>query len=124
MKPPRRPPTDEEIDLLLARQYRETSPAFEARWRELKRTLRAAPAPRRRGWAGWWLAGGIGALGAAAVLAILLLPWRLAPPPAPARPAAMELLSLDDALARAQPLLDDETRAALLHLPVAGPNPN
>ena len=37
------PPRDDEIEALLARRYRDTSPEFEARWVALKRELRQAP---------------------------------------------------------------------------------
>jgi len=120
MKPTPRPAAqDHEIDRLLARHYRDTSPEFEARWRELRREWQGAPAPRR-GWLGWptgpgaWLG-----LAAAASLAGLLVMLRPAAPPAPGfSPTFAELFALEDILGRATPLLDPENRDALLHLPV------
>lgn len=112
------PPSDAELDALLARRYRDTSPEFEARWVSLKRDLRQAPAARRL--PVWRLAGWLGAAAAAAVVGLFLS--RPAVPPAPElTPQVRELLALDAALARAQPLLDAETRTALLHLSPAGP---
>lgn len=115
--PLRHPPADDELDTLLARRYRDTSPEFEARWVALKRDLRQAPAPRP--FPGWRLAGWLGA--AAAVAAFVFLFTRPAVPSAPElTPQMRELLALDAALARAQPLLDEETRTALLHLSSVG----
>lgn len=112
------PPSDDELDALLARRYRDTSPEFEARWVSLRRDLRQAPPPRR--FPVWRLAGWLGA--AAAVAGIGLFLTRPAVPPAPElTPQVSELLALDAALARAQPLLDEETRVALLHLSPASP---
>jgi hypothetical protein len=108
-----RPPSDDELAALLARRYRDTSPEFEARWVALKRELRQMPPPRRL--PVWPLAGWLGA--AAAVASIGLFLSRPTVPPAPElAPQVRELLALDAALARAQPLLDEETRVALLHL--------
>ena len=121
----RPPPSDDELDRLLASRFKDTTPDFEARWIDLKRQLRTAP-PRRRvvpSWAVW-----LGAIsGGVTVLAILLAlhPWRVAAPP-PGRtvfsPAFAELFDIDDALAPATTLLDAENREALLHLP-ANPQP-
>lgn len=111
-------PSDDELDALLARRYRDTSPEFEARWVSLQRDLRQAPPSRRPPL--WHLAGWLGA--AAAVAGIGLLLTRPPVPPAPElTPQVRELLALDAALARAQPLLDEETRVALLHLSPARP---
>ncbi len=118
-------PRDDEIDALLARRYRDTSPEFEARWVALKRGLRAAP--RRHPlawWQGWtqWLAVG----GAVAAMAITFAVWRQ---PAPTRapdeisPALAELFAMDAVLGRATVLLDAENRDVLLHLP-AKPQPH
>ncbi len=111
-------PSDDELDLLLARGYRDTSPGFEARWIALKRELRQAPAPRR--FPVWRLAGWLGAAVAAAFVLFLTRP--AVPPPPELTPQVGELLALDAALARAQPLLDEETRTALLHFSSTGPN--
>lgn len=112
-------PTDGELDVLLARRYRDTSPGFEERWVALKRELRQTPAPRRL--STWRVTGWLGVLAAAAAFALFFI--RPAVPPAPElTPLVRELLALDAALARAQPLLDEETRAALLHLSPATPS--
>jgi hypothetical protein len=114
------PPRDDEIDALLARRYRDTSPEFEARWVALKRDLRAAPSRRRFAWfQGWtqWAALG----GAAAAVALTFALWRQpAPPATPGEisPALAELFAMDAVLGRATVLLDAENRDALLHLPV------
>jgi hypothetical protein len=113
-QPPR--PTDDEIDALIARRYCDTSPEFEARWVALKRDLRQAPVPRRD--PVWRLAGWFGAAAAATVVGLFLV-RPSAPPPEPS-PQVRELLALDAALARAEPLLDEETRTALLHLSSTG----
>ncbi len=114
--PPR--PSDDELDALLARRYRDTSPEFEARWIDLKRALRQTPVSRR--FPGWRRAGWFGAAAAAAVFTLFFT--RPAAPSAPElTPQVRELLALDAALARAQPLLDEETRTALLHLSPVGP---
>ena len=119
--PLHRPPSDDELDALLARRYRDTSPGFEARWLSLKRDLRQAPAARR--FPGWRLAGWFGAPAAAAACAIFFT--RPAVPPSPQlTPQVRELLALDAALVRAQPLLDAGTRTALLHLSPTGPTPH
>ena len=115
-------PDDSDIDRLMARQYRDTSPEFEARWVALKRDLRQLPPARVR--TPWRLAGWFGALGAAAAVAFVV---HLARPPTPApaadlvaSPQLAELFAMDAVLARAAPLLDAENRTALLHLPVSG----
>ena len=56
MNPPRsQPPRDDEIDALLARRYRDTSPEFEARWVALKREIRTAPPARHLSWFHGWM---------------------------------------------------------------------
>jgi hypothetical protein len=118
-------PRDEDIDALLARRYRDTTPQFEARWVALKRDLRQPPRSRRwigSGWAGWPALAG--AMAVAVVIAITA--WRREPPPRPGvpelSPALAELFGMDEVLGRATVLLDAEYRAALLHLP-AEPKP-
>lgn len=115
-------PRDEDIDTLLARRYRDTSPAFEARWVALKRDLRTEPQQRSQWtWPGWgrWMA-----LSGALVVAVILgiITSRYEPPPVAdhAEPSAVlaELFAMDEVLGRATVLLDEESRAALLHLPV------
>ena len=117
---PRRP-DDDDLDRLLERGYCDTSPEFEARWVALKRELRQAPAPRSRWFAAGRLTGWLGAVGAVAVITFVFFAVR---PPAPSAPELTpqlrELLTLDAALAHAQPLLDEEIRTALLHLPATG----
>lgn len=119
---PTRPdhPRDDQVDALLARRYRDTSPEFEARWVALKRELRQEPVrPRRPAWlAGWtqWLALG----GAVAAVAITFAVWRQPSPAlasAEVSPALAELFAMDAVLGRATALLDAEHRDALLHLP-------
>lgn len=112
------PPSDDELDALLARHYRDTSPEFEARWVSLKRDLRRVPVARR--FPAWRLAGWLGAAGVAAALG-LFFNRPAVPPMTELTPQVRELLALDAALDRAQPLLDAETRTALLHLSPAGP---
>lgn len=120
---PRSTPSDDDLDRLLARHYRDTSPEFEARWVALKRELRQAPPARGRLLPAWRLTGWLGAVGAAAAVAFVVYSVR---PPSPATPIAdlspqlTELLAMDAVLGRALPLLDEENRAALLHLPSSG----
>lgn len=112
-------PREAEIDALLARRYRDTTPEFEARWVALKRELRQAPPPRRLAWfEGWtrWFA--LGGAVAAAVLSFNV--WRHAPGDpgvAEVSPALAELFAMDAVLGRASALLDAENRDALMHLP-------
>lgn len=116
------PPRDEEIEALLARRYRDTSPEFEARWVALKRDLRQTPPARTPAWfTGWsrWLAVG----GALAAVVLTVTVWRRPVPvrealPAEVSPALAELLAMDAVLGRATVLLDAENREALLNLPV------
>ncbi len=120
-------PRDEDIDALLARRYRDTSPAFEARWVELKRDLRNAPIRRRwwtfSGWNSWVALSGVAAA-LVMVLAIATLRRETASPGTAVEvsPALAELFAMDAVLGRATPLLDAENREALLHLP-AQPQP-
>lgn len=119
-----KPPTDEEIDRLLASRLRDTTPEFEARWRDLQRELRQAP-PRRRSWFAWPSAwAGLAAAGAAAALLLALWPAAPVTPPRNApefSPAFAELFEMNEVLAHALPLIDPENRDALLHLPVNPP---
>ncbi len=119
---PSLPPDDKETDRLLARRYRDTSPEFEARWVALKRDLRQAPATRRWRWPAWPALGWVGALGAAALLVLVVIKPR-SPEPVPAgpelSPQLVELFAMEAVLEQAAPLLDEENRTALLHLPAA-----
>lgn len=114
------PPDDTETDRLLARRYRDTSPEFEARWVTLKRDMRQASTTRR--WPVWPALGWMGAVGAAALLVLVVIQPR-SPETVPAgpelSPQVAELFAMDAALAPAAPLLDEENRTALLHLPAA-----
>lgn len=131
MKTPESPtPSDEKIDRLLAGRLRDTTPEFEARWVALKRELRQTPARKRSAlWTTWtaWL----GAVAAGAALAVAFVAVRqpsvtqpnggeaaLVSTGAVPSEALEELFAMDAVLARARVLLDDENRAALLHLPV------
>jgi len=120
MNAPRPPtPRDEEIDALLARRYRDTSPEFDARWVALKRELRAASrAPHQSWFHGWMRWPALGGAIAAAVFTVGV--WRRVPPgesPGEVSPALAELFAMDAVLGRATVLLDAENRDALLHLP-------
>jgi len=112
------PPRDDEIDALLARQYRDTTPEFEARWVDLKRELRTASAGRRRpSWAVW-----LGLLATGSIVAVVLMTSTIRPPKAPPgltmaeMPVMAELLAMDEVLGQGRVLLDGENRDALLHL--------
>lgn len=117
MNTPRHPPTDDELDQLLAGRFKDTTPAFEARWRDLKRELsresRRPPVvvwPRLLPW--------IGVAAGLAAAWVLLLHRPVAPVESAGGQAALaELFEWDASLAAATPLLDGENRAALLHLP-------
>lgn len=119
---PNRPVRDEDLDALLARRYRDTTPEFEARWVTLKRELRQSPVRRRLPWSGWvaWLALG----GAAATLALVVSLTLRPVPPAEAElsPVLTELFTMDSVLSRGSVLLEAENREALLNLP-AQPQP-
>jgi hypothetical protein len=115
-RPSPHPPSDSELDRLFASRLRRTSPEFEQRWRELRGELAGGPhaSPRPRTWLAWWLWPGLAT--AACALAVGFLALR---PRAPAPLVAFEeLVSLDAALTPAAPLLEPETREALIHLPV------
>lgn len=127
MNPPRpTPPRDEDIDALLARRYRDTTPEFEARWVELKRDLRQRPM-RRHPWTWvslnrWVLLGGVAAL----VVALTVTRWRETPPTIALdtpSPALVELFAMDAVLGHATALLDSENREALLFLPAQSQSP-
>lgn len=114
------PPSDDDLDRLLSRQLKDTTPEFEARWVELKRTLRSTP--RRR--SGFWprplwsvvLATSV----AAAVL--LLLPRSPTSAPTPVSPALAELWAMDEVLAGTTALLSSDTRAELLYVEARPPS--
>jgi hypothetical protein len=112
------PPSDSELDSLLASRLRRTSPEFEQRWRELRGQLASRGRTSRPAWLAWWLWPGA----ATAAVALAALFFILRPPvphaSAPVLASFEELVSLDAALAPAAPLLEPETREALLHLPV------
>ena len=115
------PPRDEDIDALLARRYRDTTPEFEARWVALKRELRQ-PSTRRRPWASlpalpWLALGGL----AAGVMVLAIAIWQREEPSTmiadEPSPALVELFAMNAVLDRATALLDAENREALLNLP-------
>lgn len=112
---PNPPPSDADLDRLLASRLRRTSPEFELRWRELRHGFVAPPAPKpswRAAWAFW-----PGLVTAAVAVFVGVLMVRQSPTQPPREFAAFEeLLALDAALAPATPLLDAENLDALLHL--------
>lgn len=114
MNPSQNGPSDEDLERLLSSNVRRTRPEFEQRWRELRGTF-TSPQPSRVRWR-WMLWPGL-ATGAA--LAVLLA-FELRPSSPPASPGPVsfeELIALNDALAPAQPLLEAETREAVINLP-------
>lgn len=125
MKPADRiPPSDEDIDRLLASRFKDTTPAFERRWTDLKRQLRTTPPSRP--WFAWlrlapWF--GVAVAGAAAVVLLLVL-HRPATPILSDRPSPTleELFAMDEVLVHATPLLNAENRDVLLHLPTNQPH--
>lgn len=113
-------PDDGQIDRLLARRYRDTTPEFEARWVALKRDLRQRPSGRNRPALPWRFAGWFGVVGAAAALAFVLhfsRPSMVVPEGLEPSPQLAELFAMDAVLGKAVPLLDEENRTALLNLP-------
>jgi hypothetical protein len=128
MNPPRpTPPRDEDIDALLARRYRDTTPEFEARWVELKRDLRQRPMRRHPltwlSWNRWVLLGGVAAVMVALTVATR---WRETPSTVALdtpSPALVELFAMDAVLGHATALLDAENREALLFLPAQSQSP-
>jgi hypothetical protein len=113
-----RPPSDSELDRLLAGKLRRTSPEFEQRWRELRSELVGSRPRARAAWPRWLLWPGLTTLAVASLAVALVL--RRAPAPAPAAPGPVtfeELIALDAALQPARSLLAAENRDALLHLP-------
>jgi hypothetical protein len=113
-------PDDGQIDRLLARRYRDTTPEFEARWVALKRDLRQRPSRRARFALPWRFAGWFGVVGASAALALVLhfnRPSTVAPDGLEPSPQLAELFAMDAVLGQAVPLLDEENRTALLNLP-------
>jgi hypothetical protein len=112
-----RPPSDSELDRLLASKLRRTSPEFELRWRELRAQLAGSSKPARAVWPRWLLWPGF-AGAALAALAVVFVVRRSTPPLADgSRITFAELVALDAALQPAAPLLDGENRDALLNLP-------
>lgn len=114
------PPDDPEI--LLRSGLRDTTPEFERRWTDLKRTLRQEPPSRRRTFARrwWWSLLPAGAA-AAAVWLLVVAPRATGPgdSPSAAEIAAFdELFALDADLRSALPLTDRESVDDLLSIPV------
>lgn len=112
------PPSDDELDRLLASRLKHTRPEFEMRWRELRGEL-AGRRPARRGrWLPQWLLWPGFAAGAIAALAFV---FTIRDPGSTQssfdREMFEDLIALDSNLASAAVLLDPETRDALLHLP-------
>lgn len=117
-RPRPQPPTDRELDRLLASRLERTSPDFELRWRALRATL----AGQRTGlasWRRWFVWPGLAIASAAAVALLLVFRTPSVPPSANQAAVFQQLLALDAALQPALPLLDGESRDAVLHLPVS-----
>lgn len=118
------PPDDPEV--LLRSGLRDTTPEFERRWTDLKRTLRQEPPPRRRafGHRWWWSLLPAGA--AAAAVWLLVVTPRLprgGDTPSAADIAVFEsLFTLDADLRGALPLTAGEAVDDLLSIPVPGSN--
>lgn len=126
MNAPRRSPTEDELDQLLASRIQDTTPEFERRWVDLQRDLRlataAAPRGRRWSWTHGW-GGALVALGGLAAITLLLtrpapVPSRVVETTPPFSAAFVELMELNEVLDQALPLIDAENRDALLYLPV------
>jgi hypothetical protein len=121
MKPSSNQPPSDGPERLLSARLRETTPAFEARFNELRRRL--ANEPRRAsglfgyGWLSWPAMAGTGAALALAVAIYLGLPRQLQPAGNgltwEQAEAYGELTGLDEALRPALPLTDSEMLAAL-----------
>jgi hypothetical protein len=111
------PPSDEDLDRLLASKLKHTSPEFELRWRELRRRFAHQPARRRFHVYRWLLWPGLATAGlTAAALVFVVRGYRRLPTVPDPAPFA-ELFALDAVLAPGTALLDGETRDAVLHLP-------
>jgi hypothetical protein len=117
MNAPLPPQGDDDVDRLLARQYRDTSPEFEARWTRLKRELRQKPGRPATARFGWRTVVFAGFASLAAVAVVMLRPAAEPPGPSTLTPSP----EMAQVLTLALPLLDDENRLALLHLPVSNP---
>jgi hypothetical protein len=114
------PPSDSELDRLLAGRLRRTSPEFEQRWRALRQELAGGASPRRLRWPRWLVWPGL-ALAAAGVFGLVVL--RSPTASGSRRPPVTfeELIAFEASLARASVLLEPENRDALLHLPAQPP---
>ena len=118
---PKHLPSDQEINQLLSRHYRDTSPEFDIRWANLKRDLSQRSGERVHAFGPGHLARWLGIIGAAAAFVFVVYSVRL-PAPLPETnliisPQLAELMSMDEVLGQALPLLDEENRTALLNLP-------
>jgi hypothetical protein len=115
---PSQPPSDRELDQLLASRLKRTSPEFELRLRELRVRLAGnAAAPRFR-IRPWWVWPGLATAALAFAAAVILQRQVSLPPVAPGPVSYEELFALDAALAPAAALLNGENRDAVLRLPV------
>jgi hypothetical protein len=111
------PPSDSEIDRLLAGRLKRTSPELELRWRELRGKLAGRHPTRRSKWSHWLLWPGLAAGAFVAVALVFTVSNPPQPDPRYDLVAFEELIALDTLLAPAMVMLESENRDALLHLP-------
>jgi hypothetical protein len=115
---PSQPPSDRELDQLLASRLKRTSPDFELRWRELRAQFAGDTAAPRFRIRPWWVWPGLATAALAFAVTVILQRHVSLPPVAPGPVSYEELFALDAALAPATALLNGENRDAVLHLPV------
>jgi hypothetical protein len=117
MNPQFQPPSDPDLDRLLASKLKHTSPEFELRWRELRgRLVQRTAAPRLR-FPRWLFWPGF-ATAALAAVAITFNVWHSRERTATDAVLFGELFALDAALAPASVLFDAENRDVVIHLSV------
>lgn len=115
--------SEDDPEALLRSRIRDTSPDFERRWTDLKRTLRRPP-PTPVGYQNYtWLKY---IASAAGVALLLILTMTLHPPPS-AQPPPHDyptLLEFDAELRDGLPLADPEVREVVLQMPFLVPDPS